>query len=139
MMDLRDQAGMGRKSQKSRALAASLRVRARRRASGRSRIAPLQIRQESVGSTEASNVRVARVGRIARSFGGPPPRWPRKQADAGRSRTRRPPLVLQAKGPRRIRAGNWCTRHGLGRGCIRISEEQLAEYLASVEQAEPAA
>ena len=32
-----------------------------------------------------------------------------------------------------------CTRHGLGRGCIRISEEQLAEYLASVEQAEPAA
>ncbi len=32
-----------------------------------------------------------------------------------------------------------CRRHGLGRGCIRISEEQLAEYLASAEQPEPAA
>jgi excisionase family DNA binding protein len=29
-----------------------------------------------------------------------------------------------------------CTRHGLGRGCIRISEEQLAAYLAGAEQTE---
>jgi excisionase family DNA binding protein len=29
-----------------------------------------------------------------------------------------------------------CTRHGLGRGVIRISEEQLAEYLAGVAQKE---
>jgi excisionase family DNA binding protein len=27
-----------------------------------------------------------------------------------------------------------CSRHGLGRGAIRISEEQLGEYLASVER-----
>jgi excisionase family DNA binding protein len=26
-----------------------------------------------------------------------------------------------------------CTRHGAGRGTVRISEEQLAEYLAAVE------
>jgi excisionase family DNA binding protein len=29
-----------------------------------------------------------------------------------------------------------CTRHGLGRGCIRISEEQLADYLRRSEPAE---
>jgi excisionase family DNA binding protein len=29
-----------------------------------------------------------------------------------------------------------CTRHGLGRGVIRISEEQLAEYLAGAAQQE---
>jgi excisionase family DNA binding protein len=28
-----------------------------------------------------------------------------------------------------------CTRHGLGRGCIRISEEQLAEYRKGAEVA----
>jgi excisionase family DNA binding protein len=27
-----------------------------------------------------------------------------------------------------------CTRHGLGRGVIRVSEAQLADYLASVER-----
>jgi excisionase family DNA binding protein len=26
-----------------------------------------------------------------------------------------------------------CTRHGLGRGCIRVSEEQLVDYLAGTE------
>jgi excisionase family DNA binding protein len=31
-----------------------------------------------------------------------------------------------------------CTRHGLGRGCIRVSEEQLAEYLRDSTQAAPA-
>jgi excisionase family DNA binding protein len=27
-----------------------------------------------------------------------------------------------------------CSRHGIGRGVIRISEQQLADYLTSVEQ-----
>ncbi len=27
-----------------------------------------------------------------------------------------------------------CCRHGLGRGVIRVSEDQLAEYLSSAEQ-----
>ena len=27
-----------------------------------------------------------------------------------------------------------CSRHGLGRGVIRVSEDQLAEYLASTQQ-----
>lgn len=27
-----------------------------------------------------------------------------------------------------------CSRHGLGRGVIRVSEDQLAAYLAEVEQ-----
>jgi excisionase family DNA binding protein len=26
-----------------------------------------------------------------------------------------------------------CTRHGLGRGCIRITDEQLADYLKRAE------
>jgi excisionase family DNA binding protein len=28
-----------------------------------------------------------------------------------------------------------CVRHGLKRGCIRISDQQLADYLRSVEKA----
>lgn len=39
------------------------------------------------------------------------------------------PLVYRLIASQRIR----CTRHGIGRGVIRVSEEQLAEYLASVE------
>lgn len=31
-----------------------------------------------------------------------------------------------------------CSRHGLGRGVIRVSEEQLAEYLAGAERRESA-
>lgn len=30
-----------------------------------------------------------------------------------------------------------CSRHGLGRGVIRVSEDQLAEYLASTERGHP--
>ncbi|HWE36402.1 MAG TPA: helix-turn-helix domain-containing protein [Isosphaeraceae bacterium] len=37
-----------------------------------------------------------------------------------------PSLVYQLVAVGKLR----CTRHGLGRGCIRISEQQLAEYLA---------
>jgi hypothetical protein len=32
-----------------------------------------------------------------------------------------------------------CRRHGLGRGVIRVGEEQLADYLAAAEQDPPPA
>ena len=30
-----------------------------------------------------------------------------------------------------------CTRHGLGRGCIRISEDQLAKYIEGAARGTP--
>lgn len=45
-----------------------------------------------------------------------------------------PSLVYQLIAAGKLR----CTRHGLGRGTVRISEEQLAAYLAESESiAEP--
>jgi excisionase family DNA binding protein len=41
-----------------------------------------------------------------------------------------PQLVYALIGAGRLR----CTRHGLGRGCIRVSEEQLAAYLEEAER-----
>jgi excisionase family DNA binding protein len=40
-----------------------------------------------------------------------------------------PSLVYALIAAGKLRA----SRHGLGRGCIRVSEEQLADYLAATE------